>query len=220
MPNSLAIARMERPRSSACCTAFHRTLCRGVGFLRGDAGGLRTLPPPFNVALSATGSDGDGAMGNGATPEPTPAPSVAYGAEAPANESTPSIFRSSARFGFFRVLPLVVCIVGGYVLSFYAWNNSWMPTAYVAFVTGLVLAQGSLLPDPGRGVPWGAGSRGRGAQRKKVFARYWSRTTGRSAGTLTELGPNSVQITGSTSHGVHRQVRRGPSTPMSSGSRP
>ena len=50
MPNSLAIARMERPRSLACCTAFHRTLCRGVGFLRGDAGGLRTLPPPFNVA--------------------------------------------------------------------------------------------------------------------------------------------------------------------------
>ena len=44
MPNSLAIARMERPRSLACCTAFHRTLCRGVGFLRGDAGGLRTLP--------------------------------------------------------------------------------------------------------------------------------------------------------------------------------
>ena len=53
MPNSLAIARMERPRSLACCTAFHRTLCRGVGFLRGDAGGLRTLPPPFNVALCA-----------------------------------------------------------------------------------------------------------------------------------------------------------------------
>ena len=53
MPNSLAIARMERPRSLACCTAFHRTLCRGVGFLRGDAGGLRTLPSPFNVALSA-----------------------------------------------------------------------------------------------------------------------------------------------------------------------
>ena len=52
MPNSLAIARMERPRSLACCTAFHRTLCRGVSFLHGDAGGLRTLPPPFNVALS------------------------------------------------------------------------------------------------------------------------------------------------------------------------
>ena len=54
MPNSLAIARMERPQSLACCTGFHRTLCRGVGFLRGDAGGLRTLLSPFNVALSAS----------------------------------------------------------------------------------------------------------------------------------------------------------------------
>ena len=44
-----------------------------------------------------------------------------------------------------------MCIVGGYVLSFYGWNNAWMPTAYVAFVAGLVLAQGFLLPD--RGAP-------------------------------------------------------------------
>ena len=58
MPNSLAIARMERPRSLACCTAFHRTLCRGVGFLRGDAGGLRTLPRDAAVQCGAVGLDG------------------------------------------------------------------------------------------------------------------------------------------------------------------
>ena len=41
------------------------------------------------------------------------------------------------------------------------------------------------LPDPGRGVPWGAGSHGRGVYWKEVFTRYWSRTTGRSPKTLT-----------------------------------
>ena len=70
MPNSLAIARMERPRSLACCTAFHRTLCRGVGFLRGDAGGLRTLPPPFNVALSASMASRDAKLSLGWLPTP------------------------------------------------------------------------------------------------------------------------------------------------------
>ena len=39
-----------------------------------------------------------------------------------------------------------MCIVGGYVLSFYGWNNSWMPTAYVAFAIGIILVQGFLLP--------------------------------------------------------------------------
>ena len=38
MPNTRAIVRMESPRSLAWCAAFHRALCRGVGFLRGDAG--------------------------------------------------------------------------------------------------------------------------------------------------------------------------------------
>ena len=70
MFNSLAIARMERPRSLACCTAFHRTLCRGVGFLRGDAGGLRTLPSPFNVALSASMTPRDAKLSLGWLPTP------------------------------------------------------------------------------------------------------------------------------------------------------
>ena len=49
-------------------------------------------------------------------------------------------------------LPLGLCIVGGYALSFFGWNDSWMPTGYVAFVTALVLAQGLLLPDRGTGL--------------------------------------------------------------------
>ena len=71
MPNSLAIARMERPGSLACCTAFHRTLCGGVGFLPGDAGGLRTLPSPFNVvALSALMMPRDAKLSLGWLPTP------------------------------------------------------------------------------------------------------------------------------------------------------
>ena len=50
-----------------------------------------------------------------------------------------------------RVLTLGTAIVGGYALSFYGWNNAWMPTAYVAFALGIVLAQGFLLP--GRDAP-------------------------------------------------------------------
>ena len=55
-------------------------------------------------------------------------------------------------FGLLRVLPLGACLVGGYALSFYGWNNAWMPTAYVAFALGIVLAQGFLLPDRDAGL--------------------------------------------------------------------
>ena len=114
---------------------------------------LAGLATDFRAALGqVTGSDGEGAIGNGATPYPISAPYFAADAEASVTESPPSILRAAARFGFLRVLPLGMCIVGGYVLSFYGWNNAWMPTAYVAFVTGLMLAQGFLLPD--RGAPF------------------------------------------------------------------
>ena len=46
-----------------------------------------------------------------------------------------------------RTLPLALCIAGGYALSAFGWNNAWMPAAYVAFATGIVLAQGFLLPE-------------------------------------------------------------------------
>ncbi len=55
--------------------------------------------------------------------------------------------RTTVRFWYSRVLPIAACIVGGYALSHFGWNNGWMPTAYVVLVVGLVLAQGFLLPD-------------------------------------------------------------------------
>ena len=55
------------------------------------------------------------------------------------------------RFGLLRTLPLGLCIAGGYALSAFGWNNAWMLTVYVAFATGIVLAQGFLLP--GRHAP-------------------------------------------------------------------
>ena len=111
---------------------------------------LARLATDFRAALGqVTGSDGDGAIGHGATPDPRSATDVAAGAEASVTASTPSILRAAVHFGFLRVLPLGMCIVGGYVLSFYGWNNSWMPTAYVTFAIGIVLVQGFLLPDRG-----------------------------------------------------------------------
>ena len=111
---------------------------------------LAGLATDFREALGhLTGSDGDRPIGNGATPDLRSAPYVAAGAEASETEGTPSMLRAAARFGFLRVLPLGMCTVGGYVLSFYGWNNAWMPTAYVAFAIGIVLVQGFLLPDCG-----------------------------------------------------------------------
>ena len=76
---------------------------------------------------------------------PTPRRRTSQGSSAA--ESAPSVIRCAFRFGLLRVLPLGACLVGGYALSFYGWNNAWMPTAYVAFALGIVLAQGFLLPD-------------------------------------------------------------------------
>ena len=129
---------------------------KALDLSRTEVAGLKLLAglaTDFRAALGhVTGSDGDRAIGNGATPDPRSAPYVAAGAEASKTASTPSILRVAVRFGFLRVLPLGMCIVGGYVLSFYGWNNAWMPTAYVAFIIGFVLAQGFLLPD--RGAPF------------------------------------------------------------------
>ena len=79
-------------------------------------------------------------------------PGVEGIAGASAGEHTPSVLGCAFRFGLLRVLPLGVCILGGYALSFYGWNNGWMPAAYVAFALGIVLAQGFLLPDRDAGL--------------------------------------------------------------------
>ena len=108
---------------------------------------LAGLAPDFRTAVNRATGSGDESRGNGATPDPVSAPGVADDPEASAPEGTPSVLRAALRFGFLRVLPLALCIAGGYALSVFGWNNAWMPAAYVAFATGIVLAQGFLLPE-------------------------------------------------------------------------
>ena len=114
---------------------------------------LAGLAPDFRTALGyVSGRHGNGANGRVAVPDSVSTSKVEGIAGAPAAESGPSILRCAFRFGLLRVLPLGVCIIGGYALSIYGWNNAWMPTAYVAFALGIVLAQGFLLPDRDAGL--------------------------------------------------------------------
>ena len=107
---------------------------------------LAGLALDFQSALrQVTGSDRGRTISQGPAQGQMSDLDAAYGAE------VPSSIRIAIRFYFFRILPLAMCIVGGYALSFLGWNITWMPTAYVAFATGIVMAQGFLLPD--RGAP-------------------------------------------------------------------
>ena len=109
---------------------------------------LAGLTPDFRTALGhVTGSDVGGATGTGTKQDPISAPGVADDPEASATESATSVLRAAVRFGLLRTLPLGLCMAGGYALSVFGWNNAWMPAAYVAFATGIVLAQGFLLPE-------------------------------------------------------------------------
>ena len=114
---------------------------------------LAGLAPDFRAALAhVNGSDGDRANGNAAAPPKISSPGAADRAEVPATENKPSNLRTAIHFWLLRVLPLGMAMVSGYALSFYGWNNAWMPTAYVVFALGLVLAQGFLLPDRDAGL--------------------------------------------------------------------
>ena len=137
---------LQRLKVFGKALSLSRTEVAGLVLLAG-------LATDFRTALGhVTGSDGDRAIGLGASPDPISAPAVADGAEASVTERTPSILTAAFRFGSLRVLPLGMCIVGGYALSFYGWYNAWMPTSYVAFAIGVVLAQGFLLPDRDAGL--------------------------------------------------------------------
>ena len=108
---------------------------------------LAGLATDFRTAVGHVTGSGDEASGNGAAPDTISAPGVAEDSKASATESATSVLRAAVRFGLLRTLPLGLCIAGGYALSAFGWNNAWMPTAYVAFATGIVLAQGFLLPS-------------------------------------------------------------------------
>jgi len=105
---------------------------------------LAGLAPDFRTAVGHVTGSSDVANGNRATPDPTSALGIADDPEAPA---ATSVFRAAVRFGILRIFPLGLCIAGGYALSAFGWNSAWMPAAYVAFATGIVLAQGFLLPE-------------------------------------------------------------------------
>ena len=55
IPNSLAIRRMDIPRSLACCTAFHLSCCRNVG-LRGDAATCNPATSGSSIAAARASS--------------------------------------------------------------------------------------------------------------------------------------------------------------------
>ena len=108
---------------------------------------LAGLAPDFRTAEGHVTGSSDVANGNRAAPDPTSAPGLEDDSEASPTESSTSVFMAAARIGLLRTLPLALCIAGGCALSVLGWNNAWMPAAYVAFATGIVLAQGFLLPE-------------------------------------------------------------------------
>ena len=113
---------------------------------------LAGLAPDFPTALGHV-SGSDGAGGSGAAPAAAPDSRerrILQDLQLPkAHRRFSGAHSDSGCSGSF---PLGACLVGGYALSFYGWNNAWMPTAYVTFALGIVLAQGFLLPDPDAGL--------------------------------------------------------------------
>ncbi len=103
---------------------------------------LAGLALDFQSALGqVTGSDRGQTVSQGLVQGQVSVPDATYGVQ------VSSILRIAIRFWFFRILPLGMCIVGGYALLGLGWNNAWMPMGYVALVTGILMAQGFLLPD-------------------------------------------------------------------------
>ncbi len=109
---------------------------------------LAGLAPDFRTAVGHV----TGRIDSRAESHLLDAHGVSEDVEAPVAESTPSVLGIALRFGLFRVLPLAMCIVGWYALSVFGRTNAWLPTAYVAFSTATVLAQGFLLPDRDAGL--------------------------------------------------------------------
>ena len=133
---------LQRLKAFGKALSLSRTEVAGLILLAG-------LAPDFRTAAGHVTGSSDVGSGNGAAPDPISG--AADDSEASATESATSVLRGAVRFGLLRTLPLGLCIAGGYALSAFGWNNAWMLTVYVAFATGIVLAQGFLLP--GRHAP-------------------------------------------------------------------
>ncbi len=115
---------------------------------------LAGLAPDFPTALRrVSGRNGEAVTDYGATRGPLSVPGVAEGVRGPASAGMSTTPRAALRFWFLRILPLGVCITGcGYALSYLGTTGGWMPYVYIAFVVGIVLAQGFLLPDRDAGL--------------------------------------------------------------------
>ena len=110
---------------------------------------LAGLAPDFQTALVRAASDDSDKIAESVQTQDGAAADI--GSErsgTPVNAGPSSIWKSLVRFWVFRFLALGVCIAGvGYGLTLFGWNDEWMPEVYVGVVSGLVLAQGFLLPD-------------------------------------------------------------------------
>ncbi len=128
-----------------------RVFGRALGLSPTEVAGLillAGLAPDFHSALDKVDRGGDE---KGARFAHRPGPnerSIEFVRGVEPAEIVPLILRDIFRFVFLRCLPLAICItLAGYALSFLGWENMWMPALYVGFATGLVLAQGFLIPD-------------------------------------------------------------------------
>jgi len=108
---------------------------------------LAGLAPDFRTAVGQVTGRADRVTGNGPASYPMDVHGFSENVEAQVAERAPSVLSIALRFGLLRVLPLAMCIIGWYALFILGRNNDWMPTAYVVFSTGIVLAQGFLLSD-------------------------------------------------------------------------
>ncbi len=126
-----------------------RTFGKALGLSPTEVAGLvllAGLAPDFQTAS-------DLSIGNEWVTHDEPSPAVDEDVETQPHERVPSLLPAVLRFVFLRCLPLGVLITaGGYALSLFSWDDSWMPAVYVCLAIALVMAQGIFVPDRDAGL--------------------------------------------------------------------
>lgn len=114
------------------------------------AGLASDFPSAWNLAVS---DEGEVAASQPVGAYWEPDPGAAKTAETQASRDGSALLRGAVRFVLFRCLPVAVAIVAtGYALSPLDWDASRVPAIYVGLMTGLVMAQGLLVPDRDAGL--------------------------------------------------------------------
>ncbi len=121
-----------------------RVFGRALNLSRTEVAGLILMA---GLAPDVQAASRCAAEGAGGDTRPRAAPGEVPHITVEAGMGAPSALKTAVRFWGFRVLPLGLVMVAGYLLSVIGWENSWMPTAYIAFVLLTVLAQGFLFPN-------------------------------------------------------------------------